>query len=122
MSRAGGEQNARDLASANMVIKQSIMGYLTDEQKQARNRHGMNSTLFGNHLTDAQEEQEMSAIARSTRTAYKEQLYQVSMVIEQCQLLLFKTMSSITRNLLSYCKGGWKKDFHIYANRANRNG
>ena len=70
------EQGDRDTASANMAIKPSIMGFLTDEQKRARDRHQMTRTLFGNDLIDAQEEQqfrrEMSAIASSARTAYKE--------------------------------------------------
>ena len=52
------EQGDRDSASANMAIKPSIMGFLTDEQKQARDRHRMNRTLFGNYLIDAQEEQQ----------------------------------------------------------------
>jgi hypothetical protein len=70
------EQVDRESASANMAIQPSIMGSLTDEQKQARDRHRMNRTLFGNYLIDAQEERqfrrELSAIASSARTAYKE--------------------------------------------------
>ncbi len=71
------EQVDRESASANMAaMRPSIMGVPTEEQKQARDRHRMNRTLFGNYLIDAQEEQqfrrEMSAIASSTRTAYKE--------------------------------------------------
>ena len=48
------EQVDRESASANMAMSPSIMGILTDEQKQARDRHQMNSTLFGNDLIDAQ--------------------------------------------------------------------
>ena len=45
------------------------MGVLTEEQKQARDRHNMNLALFGNYLIENQE-REMQA--RSAKTAYKD--------------------------------------------------
>ena len=45
------------------------MGVLTEEQKQARDRHIMNLALFRNYLIENQE-REMQA--RSAKTAYKE--------------------------------------------------
>jgi hypothetical protein len=52
-----------------MATRPSIMGVLTEEQKQARDRHNMNLALFGNYLI---ENQERETQARSARTAYKE--------------------------------------------------
>jgi hypothetical protein len=59
----------RDLASANMALRPSIMVVLTDEQKQTRDGHNMNLALLGNDLV---ENQERETQARSARTAYKE--------------------------------------------------
>jgi hypothetical protein len=118
------EQVDRESASANMAIQPSIMGSLTDEQKQARDRHWMNRTLFGNYLIDAQEEQqfrrEMSAIASSVRTAYKEPSFDgyqaMPAIIAQDDVIYDNQSTPLTQ------RGGWRKDFRIYANRANRNG
>ncbi len=40
------EQLDRDSAGAKMAARPSIMGLLTDEQKQTRDRHNMNLALF----------------------------------------------------------------------------
>ncbi len=69
VSRA--QQVDRESANANMAIKPSIMGILTEEQKQARDRHQESiRAMFSNHLFEKQE-QEMRAHDRSARTAYK---------------------------------------------------
>jgi hypothetical protein len=52
-----------------MAMRPSIMGVLTEEEKQARDRHSMNLALFGNCLIENQEH-EMQA--RSAKTAYKD--------------------------------------------------
>jgi len=67
------DQMDRDSASANVAMKPSDMGRLTEEQKQARDKHieSMHRALFSNYLIDEQQ-QEMNTIARSARTAYKE--------------------------------------------------
>ncbi len=59
----------RDSASAKMAMIPSIMGLITEEQKQTRDRHNMNLALFGNYLI---ENQERETQARSARTAYKQ--------------------------------------------------
>ena len=67
------DQMDRDSASANVAMKPSDMGRLTEEQKQARDKHieSMHRALFSNYLIDEQQ-QEMNTVARSARTAYKE--------------------------------------------------
>ncbi len=64
------EQVDRKLANANMaMIKPSDMGLLTEEQKQARDRHQESlRAMLSNHLIEKQE-QEMRAHMRSARTA-----------------------------------------------------
>ncbi len=63
------EQVDRESASANMAMRPSIVGVLTEEQKQARDRHNVNLALFGNYLIENQD-REMQA--RSAKTAYKD--------------------------------------------------
>jgi hypothetical protein len=65
------EQVNRESANANMAMKPSIMGFLTEEQKQARYRHHESiRAMFSNHLIEKQE-QVMRARDRSSMTAYK---------------------------------------------------
>ncbi len=62
-----------DSASANMAMRPLIIEFLTEEQKQTRERHNasINLAWLGNYLIENQE-REMQAVARSARTAYKE--------------------------------------------------
>jgi hypothetical protein len=64
------ELEDRELANANMATKPSDMGLLTEEQKQARDRHKESlRAMLSNHLIEKQE-REMRAHVRSARTAY----------------------------------------------------
>jgi hypothetical protein len=74
------EQVDRDSASAililirycaNMAMRPSSMGFLTENQKQIRDKHNMNLALVGNGLIE-NHEREMQDVTRSARTAYKE--------------------------------------------------
>jgi hypothetical protein len=56
-----------------MAMRPLIIEFLTEEQKQTRERHNasINLAWLGNYLIENQE-REMQAVARSARTAYKE--------------------------------------------------
>jgi hypothetical protein len=59
----------RDSASANVAMKSSDMGCLTEEQKQARDKHieSMHRALFSNYLIEEQE-QEMQLMTTGVST------------------------------------------------------